>query len=572
VAKFTKQLGKQTTAPGVIRTTDERTTTHEGGAAWTRTPQSDLFLLAVTNMVGEDTFYEKAGDRDVRFRNLVRQCAVQHPDWTARFIKWLRSEGLMRSASVVAAAEYVHARRDEMGTGRTGTQYPLPTISARSVVRDALQRPDEPGELLAYWTSRYGMALPKPLKRGIADAMIRMGNERNFIKYGDVAHPGFSWRRVLDLTHSGDRDDSAQTIKAPWQHDLFDYVVSKPHEPELDVPESLRILRANRDLMALPVAERRAVLLADGGAQRLNDAGITWEILAGWLQGPMDRAAWEAIIPSMGYMALIRNLRNFDEAKVSDKVAAQVAAKIADPAEVARSRQFPYRFLSAYKAAPSLRWGHALEQALAAATANIPLLDGRTLVLVDTSSSMQSPVSGKSQIRHVDIGALIGVALAYRTGGKVSLYGYADGVFQHDIALGGSMLREIDRFTKRIGEVGHGTQTIGAIEATFKGHDRVIVVTDGQAFAYGGYYSGGYGVRRSGLVAPRATSVSDAVPASVPLFGIDTTGYSKASIDTKQPNRFEVGGFSDAVFKMFAWAAAGRGDRWPWEQDDSPAA
>lgn len=568
MAKFTKQLGKTAQAPSVIRTTDERTATYEGAPAWTRTPQSDLFLLAVTNMVGEDTFYEAASDRDTRFRNLVRQCAVQCPDWTAQFIKWLRSDGLMRSASVAAAAEYAWARRDEAGTGRTGTQYPVPIVTTRSVIRDAIQRPDEPGELLSYWSARYGLNhLPMPVRRGIGDAIIRMGNERAYLKYGVVPHPGFSWKRVIDLTHPGDRKGSWQALKGPWQSELFGYVVGLPYNPDMDAPDLLSVLRARKAMMAVPVTDRRAVLLSDDGPARLNAAGMTWEALAGWLQGPMDAKAWEAIIPSMGVMALIRNLRNFDEAKVSDRVAAQVAARISDPDEVARSRQFPYRWWSAYKAAPSLRWGHALEQALTHATRNLPDLPGRTLVLVDTSSSMQSAVSGKSQIRHVDIGALIGVALAYRTGGRVSLYGYADGVFQHDIALGGSMLREIDRFTRRIGEVGHGTQTIGAIDTTFKGHDRVIVVTDGQAFTVNGYGMYGWSGSRTGIVHPRSKSVSEAVPPTVPMFGINTTGYAKASIDTKQPNRFEVGGFSDAVFKMFAYAASGTGDRWPWDQD-----
>jgi hypothetical protein len=40
-------------------------------------------------------------------------------------------------------------------------------------------------------------------------------------------------------------------------------------------------------------------------------------------------------------MALLRNLRNFDDADVGD----EVAAKLSDPDEIARSRQFPYRFV-----------------------------------------------------------------------------------------------------------------------------------------------------------------------------------------------------------------------------------
>jgi len=41
-------------------------TTHEGGDGYAHDPKSALFLLAVANFVGEDTFYEKAGDRDER--------------------------------------------------------------------------------------------------------------------------------------------------------------------------------------------------------------------------------------------------------------------------------------------------------------------------------------------------------------------------------------------------------------------------------------------------------------------------------------------------------------------------
>ncbi|NEB07043.1 TROVE domain-containing protein, partial [Streptomyces sp. SID13726] len=135
-----------------------------------------------------------------------------------------------------------------------------------------------------------------------------------------------------------------------------------------------------RELMELPVEERRAVVTAPDGAERLAAAGMTWEALAGWLQGPMDAAAWEAVIPSMGAMALLRNLRNFDQAGVSDAVAARVAAKVADPEVVARSRQFPFRYLAAYQHAPSLRWAYPLERALGHSLANVPALPGRTLV------------------------------------------------------------------------------------------------------------------------------------------------------------------------------------------------
>ncbi|NUP31904.1 MAG: TROVE domain-containing protein, partial [Streptomycetaceae bacterium] len=64
MAKFNTRAARPA-ARGPVTTTGT-TATYEGGAAYTRDVKSDLVLLAVTNMVGEDTFYESAGDRDNR--------------------------------------------------------------------------------------------------------------------------------------------------------------------------------------------------------------------------------------------------------------------------------------------------------------------------------------------------------------------------------------------------------------------------------------------------------------------------------------------------------------------------
>ena len=539
--------------PGPIRATGTPTQTFEGGAAVTRDAKSDLFLLAAANMVGEDTFYEAKGERDARFRALIHDATTEDPDWVARFVPYLRGEMNMRSASVVMAAESALARRASPDAASRAT------ISVRGMVAGALQRPDEPAEFIAYWRSRAGIrALPGGVQRGVADAVTRLFTERAALKY-DGVNNAFRLADVIALAKPTPADLR--------QADLFDFLADRRwNRDPVRVTDRLPVVSAYMRAKAMPEARRRAFFLAD--PRRLAEAGMTWEELSSL--GPMDRAAWTAIIPSLGIMAAARNLRNLDEAGVPDDAVAPILAKFTDPEQVARSRMFPYRWLSAYRAAPSLRWGHALERALTAATAAIPHLPGRTLVLVDTSSSMTGPVSSRSTIRHVDVGALIGVALAYR-GAQVDLVGFADGVFRHPVTPGGSMLRDLEAFTRRIGEVGHGTQTIGAIEATFAGHDRVIVVTDGQAFRAGGYYGGLSGMygntwygRQSGIVAPRARSVSDAVPQSVPLFGIDTTGYGRASVDTSQPNRFEVGGFSDKVFTMFGLLASGRGADWPF--------
>ena len=556
------------TAPhSPVTTEGEHTSTYEGGAAFVRDARSELFLLAVVNMVGQDTFYESADDRDDRFRTLVRQLAVEDPAWTAGLLGWLRGSANMRTASVVAAVEFVHARLAAEQRGDLAPDARAANAERggwnRRAISSVLQRPDEPGELLGYWTQQYGRRLPKPVKRGIADATQRLYTGKALLKY-DTASKGYRFGDVLNLVHATPDPDK------PWQGDLFQHALDRRHHPDAaEPPTSNRTLSAHRALMALPVAERRAVVTASDGAERLKAAGMTWEALAGWLQGPMDAAAWEAAIPSMGLMALTRNLRNFDEASVSDAAAAQVSARLADPEEVRRSRQFPYRFLSAYRAAPSLRWGHALEQALTASTANIPRLPGRTLVLVDTSASMRSRVSAKSEIRHIDVGALFAVGLAAR-GCQVDLVGYADGVFRHPLVKAGSVLRQAEEFCARIGEVGHGTETVAALKATYDKHDRVVIVSDMQAFAHpgGGAYMMPSQWRpglRAGHLEPVRVSVSDAVPMNVPLFGINTTGYAQTPIDTSKPNRYEIGGFSDQLFTMVDLLSRGRDAGWPWE-------
>jgi hypothetical protein len=178
MSKFsgTKRRPLRPNPTAAIATTHQRTLTHEGGHAYLRDPESELFLLAATNMVGEDTFYERADKRDRRFRDLVHAVTATNPEFIAGgdpengkvgLAQYLRETMLMRSAAVVMAAEYVAAG------GERG----------RSVVARALQRADEPAELLGYWLNAHGRNVPMPIKRGIADAARRLYTERAALRY-----------------------------------------------------------------------------------------------------------------------------------------------------------------------------------------------------------------------------------------------------------------------------------------------------------------------------------------------------------------------------------------------------
>ncbi|MER7814575.1 TROVE domain-containing protein [Streptomyces sp. NPDC096153] len=537
------RFNTRTARPAVsspVTTTGHTAPTYEGATGHLRDAKSELFLLAVSNLVSVDTFYEPGAARDDRYERLVRRLAIEDPDWTAALLAWLRTDGNMRTAALVGAAEFTAERLLRQAPGYS-----------RQVIASVLRRADEPGELLGYWTSRYGRAIPKPVKRGIADAVQRLYSGKSLLKY-DTASKGYRFGDVLNLVHASPDPDK------PWQGELFRYALDRRHNADTAVPPaSDRTLTAHRALMALPVGERRAVVTGPGGAERLAAAGITWEALAGWLQGPMDAAAWEAVIPSMGLMALARNLRNFDEAGVSDEVAARVAARFTDPEQVRASRMFPFRWWAAYKHAPSLRWAHALETALGHSLANVPALGGRTLILVDRSPSM-FPGYGFSTPNRSDIplaeqAAVFGAALAIRAAAPTLVeFGQTSTVM--DVPWGGSVLKLVERF----GQIG-GTDIPSAVKAHFDRHDRVVIVTDEQTRA-GWLPSNCYGY--GGM---RETQIDDLIPKSVPVYMWNMAGYKAGAMPSGSGNRHTMGGLSDAAFGLIPLLDAGRDAKWPWE-------
>lgn len=523
--------------------------TFEGAEGYRRDTRSDLFLLAVANFTGEETYYEGAVERDERYRNLVRAAAIADPDWVGGMIGWLRSEANMRAAPLVAAAEYSWARRE---AARDHIDAAEAEITTRKVVRSALGRLDEPGALINYWIKHYGRNIPKPIKRGAADAVLWLMNEYSYAKY-DSDNAAVRLADVLNLTHPGDRKGSRQHFKGDSQHALFAYAVKKPYQPDVEPTGLTGPLAYRRALMEIPLEDRRSVLESPAA---LEMAGMTWEALAGWLQGPMDAAAWEAIVPSMGYMALLRNLRNLDEAGVSAETIDWVAAKIADPEEVANSKQFPYRFLAAYEAVTAgqdalhtSHWEPCLNTALTLSTRNIPALRN-SRVLVDTSSSMTDvPFSARSKMTPAKAAAVFGVALAMKGDGN-RLYGFASGVFEHELRPGVPFTRAVSDFLARTGEVGHGTEIAKAIRETYReGVERIIVITDEQTF-------GPHGLSRHG-------NVTDAAPAEVPIYVFNLGGYGAAMLPSTT-NRHEFGVLTDAGFKMLSLIEAGQDADWPW--------
>lgn len=288
---------------------------------------------------------------------------------------------------------------------------------------------------------------------------------------------------------------------------------------------------------------------------------MTWEdalSLAGQV-GVDKRDVWEAMIPSMGIMALLRNLRNFDQTGVRDKVAVEVIERLTDPEQIASSRQFPFRFLAAYRATGnSLRWAWPLEQALNHSLVNVPALKGRTLILVDRSPSMFPGYynAGKSDISRADQAAVFGSALALRAedatlvefGGTSRVVTYKPGT---------SVLKLVDSF----GQIAY-TNIPNAVKQHYKNHDRVIIITDEQTRP--GCLSPvyGWGIRGTGEV-----TIDSLIPKNVPVFIWNFEGYEAAAMPSGSEARFHLGGLTDKAFRLIPMLESGANGRWPWETD-----
>lgn len=171
--------------------------THEGGRGHERDPRSELFLLAVSRLVSQRTFHETGAERDDLSTTLARVPAVAESEWMAGLLRWLRGDGGLRTASLVGAAEYVKARLDAGATGGP---------SSRQVVDGVLRRPDEPVELLAYRTTTYGRAVPKQVRRVIADSVRRLRSGTSPLKY-DTASMGYRFGDILNLVHASPDPD-----------------------------------------------------------------------------------------------------------------------------------------------------------------------------------------------------------------------------------------------------------------------------------------------------------------------------------------------------------------------------
>ncbi len=287
-------------------------------------------------------------------------------------------------------------------------------LVANTVVR-VIQRADEMGELLSiYWRNGHKM-MPAQMRKGLKRAFGKF-SEYSLAKY--------------------DRDGAVKL------RDVLRLVRPKPRTEE----QSALWKRVKERTLAVP---------------------NTWEVA---LSGGADKKeAFTRLLNegALGYLALLRNLRNMENAGVDpDLVKSAIIAR-----KGGAQRVLPFRYVAAARAAPQFE--PVLDGALLEAIGGMPVLDGHTAVLVDVSGSMAGRLSAKSDMRRIDAAA----ALASIINGNVRVFVFSTGYKELPARRGMAGVENITR------HLGGGTNLGAAVELinNLGWADRLIVITDEQA-------------------------------------------------------------------------------------------
>lgn len=283
-----------------------------------------------------------------------------------------------------------------------------------------IQRADELAEFVAIYWQDGKQPLSKQVKMGLARA-FRKFDEYQLAKYD---RPGaVRLRDVLFLSHARPKDDEQAAL---WKR-LVDGTLETPDTWET----SLSAGTDKRETFTRLIKERK-----------------------------------------LGYMALLRNLRNMQQAGVSEQLVAEALLSGA-----AKSKALPFRFIAAARAVPG--WEPMIDEAMKRAMTGIDRLHGKTVLLVDVSYSMvDTPISKKSDMDRLDAAAALAALIAGISAETPRIFVFSNYVAEVPPRQGMALIDAI-----RNSEHG-GTYLGGAVKAV-ESHvpemDRLIVLTDEQS-------------------------------------------------------------------------------------------
>lgn len=239
----------------------------------------------------------------------------------------------------------------------------------------------------------------------------------------------------------------------------------------------------------------------------------------------------------LGALALIRNLRNMQSVNVDeDNIRSALGS-------ASMSKIFPFQLVTAARYAPQLE--DVLETKLLESIDSMEKLEGDTVVLLDTSGSMRSPLSGKGETTCQDVAASMG-AIIRGVCNKSIIY-----TFQEDIQVVPSGRKGFALIDCVRRAPSGGTSVIDctndAVRMYKESHNgkypaRVIVVTDEQTNSDG-----------TGRSWRRGTTVKlDNLPSNCNGYIINVGTYENGVGYNNSCNYVHINGWSENVLKYIS--------------------
>lgn len=404
--------------------------THPGAVARQTKPLDELRRAVLGCLLWENQFYESGLDIVERIKTLAEQ--VKPIDLADLAIE-ARNDFNLRHVPLLLLTLLA-----KKGAG-------IPHLVQDTVV-GVVRRPDEMGELLALYWKDGKKPLPAQFKKGLARAFNNF-DAYQLAKY-DRDH-AIKLRDVAFLTHP-----NPQNIEFA---ELFARLMNKSFFPS----NSPFVQHTTFSKLEPP---------------------DTWEVNLS--AGSNKKETFTRLLQErrLGYLALLRNLRNMEEAGVDRNLIRDVLLERKGAHKV-----FPFRFIAAAKACP--KFEDIIDEAFIAHLRSMPKLKGKTLGIIDVSGSMrQGMMSAKSDMNRMQAASALGAILRevceypviYATAGE-------DWQCKHKTKLvpprhGLALAAAIEAMPREIGSGGiFLKQAIEFIESEGNSDfERVIVFTDEQ--------------------------------------------------------------------------------------------
>lgn len=450
--------------------------------------KTDLLIRTISSLISESGFYKSGRALNEELLQSIHNVAKTDPSFILKLAKFARKDLYLRTAPVVLMGEFA----------LSGKSADIP--GAYHSISNTIDRADEITELLSYVMEQnskrniYKGKVPIVIKKGVAEAFNKF-DAYNFGKYS-AKDKSVSLRDALFITHPKPRDELQEKIFA----DIANNTLSPPN---------------------------------------------TWEVVIS--KNGSTKEAWESVLPNMGYMAVLRNCRTFLQKGVNID---PVVKMISDPEQVKKSKQFPYRFLSAYKELEyepgASKLLGALSDAIEISVENIPEFKGKTFVTCDTSGSMEQSVSEKSKMTLKEIGCLFGVMVNKKSNDSITSVFATDHV---PVSLNprDSLFTSMKKMFKT-NTNGCGTEAWKAMEYLNDKKvfvDRIILFSDMQCYDTSEYRYRGTRSFYEGLVKYRQSVNKNAF-----VYSFDLAHYGTLQIPQSDKHTCIAGGFSDKILNF----------------------